>query len=132
MIEYDTIQIEKIEISEDLLTCYEEEGYTYLHCTFHCNRVGGIWINIYKTSFLVNGKTKLGLIHALNIPYPPAVKVLSNRGDSHNFTLVFPAIPKDWETFDFSERAGRGKMNFDTIRNIRRNNSGVYKVIITF
>ncbi len=118
-------------MSNDLLESFEENGFTYLHCTYITSPkfIGGWWVNIHETSYLVNGTNeKLAMLNALNIPLAPKRHCLKKFGDSLKFTLVFPAVPKDWETFDFIEFCDG--INGLSIKNITRNNTGVYKVRI--
>lgn len=131
MIEFDTLKYEKVEVSNDLLTSAEEAGYTYLHCTYTVNKEGGAWINIWKSSYLVNDGVELKLVDAVNIPYSPEKHILFNFGDTFNFTLIFPAVPKDWATFDFIERCENNITGFN-IKNIVRNETGAYRVRVTF
>lgn len=123
----------EIVIADDLLTSYEEEGYTYLRCTFYTSPkyTSGWWVNIFKTSYLVNTllNERLELLQAINIPFAPERHYLKKRGDSLNFTLIFPKTPMHWEYFDFIEKCG-GDSGL-TIKNIKSNLSGVYKVVIS-
>lgn len=151
MIEYDTLTYSKIEVCNDLLTFFEEEGYTYLHCTYYTSPryQSGWWVNMGLESYLTNGKEHLKMIKAMNIPISPEKYFFKKFGDSLQFTLIFPAVPKDWSTFNFLERTGsklsiQETNNAETpnglftiheskglyINNIARNNTGVYKVVI--
>lgn len=151
MIEYDTLTYTKIEVSNDLLTSFEEEGYTYLHCTYITSPRyhSGWWVNINEDSYLTNGKEEIKMLNAMNIPLSPKKHYLKKFGDSLQFVLIFPAVPKSWNTFNFIERTqptlSREKkldaelgLVIETIQksdglyinNIERNNTGVYKVII--
>ena len=133
MIQFDTEKYVSIEISEDLLESYEEEGFTYLHCTSYASPKWntGWWINMNKTSYLTKSGTadKLTLLNAIGVPYAPEKMYLKRLGDFVKFTLIFPAIPKDWKVFNFIEFGGSVGDGL-SISNITRNNSGVYKVRI--
>ena len=133
MIEYDTLKYSKIEVSNDLLSSFEEEGFTYLHCTYITSPkyVSGWWVNMHQTSYLTTGKgdEKLTMLNAMNIPLAPKKHYFKKFGDSLKFTLIFPAVPKQWKVFDFVEDcAGSDGLN---IKNITRNSTGVYKVFIS-
>jgi hypothetical protein len=151
MIQYDTLTYTKIEVSNDLLASFEEEGYTYLHCTYITSPRyhSGWWVNISEDSFLTNGKEEIKMLQAMNIPLSPKKHYLKKFGDSLQFVLIFPAVPKSWNTFNFIERTQptlSKERSFDAelgvvietiqkseglyINNIERNNTGVYKVII--
>ena len=130
--ETETEQKVIIEIDTDLLEGAEEEAFTLLHCKyitspkFQC----GWWVNIYKTSYLKHmaSNETLEMLHAIGIPYAPEKHYLQKFGDSLSFTLVFPKIPKHWDYFNFIEICN-GEDGL-SINNIKRNNSGIYRVKI--
>jgi len=133
LIEFDTRKYEKIEVSNDLLESLEEEGFTYLHCTYYTSPkyVANWWVNIWKTSYLKSAASsdRLQLLTAIGIPYAPKRAYLKRKGDFLKFTLIFPAVPKYWKVFDFIEICG-GDSGL-SISNITRNETGVYKVRIS-
>jgi hypothetical protein len=47
-------------------------------------------------------------------------------GEEKRFTLCFPVLPKSWKVFDLVEKTGDNE-GF-VYRNIKRNDSGVYKL----
>lgn len=114
-------------------TQIEESGYTYLHCDYTTSPkfAFGWWVNIYKTSYLICRQTgeSLNLVDAINIPLAPNRYYLKKFGDSLQFVLVFPLVPKHWTKFDFIERCD-GKIGLKAL-NIIRNNTGVYKVSVS-
>jgi hypothetical protein len=131
MFEYDTRTYTKIEISNDLLQDFEEEGFTYLHCTYYTSPKyeSGWWVNIYPTSFLMGGNNqKLEMLHAINIPIAPEKHYLKKFGDYLKFTFIFPKIPTSWKLFDFIEECTSG--NGLAVYNIPRNNVGAYNVVV--
>ena len=123
----------EIIVADDLLTSGEEEGFTYLHCTYYASSkyTGGWWVNIFKTSYLVSKlhNERLQLLHAINIPIAPEKYYLKNLGDRINFTLIFPKTPVHWDYFDFIEKCG-GDTGL-SIKNIKCNETSVYRVIIS-
>jgi len=130
MIEYDTHIYTQIEVGNDLLNDFEEEGYTYLHCTYYTSPkfYSGWWVNIHATSYLVGGNNeRLLMLHAIDIPLAPERHYLKEYGDSLKFTLVFPKMPVSWKTFDFVEECKGGGLS---VKNIPRNNTGAYNVIV--
>lgn len=124
--------IQEIEVSEALLTSFEEEGYTYLHCVYYTSPKYhfGWWVNMNADCYLESAVSsdKLSLIKAINIPMSPARHYLKRKGDCLRFTLIFPRVPNDWTSFHFRElsKAGDGL----SISHISRNNSGVYRLRI--
>ena len=132
VIEFDTEKYISIEVSNDLLEFTEEEGFTYLHCTYYTSPkyIAGWWVNIWKTSYLTSNSStdRLQLLQAIGVPYAPEKAYLKRKGDFLKFTLIFPAVPKDWKVFNFIEACGGD--NGLSISNISRNNTGVYKVRI--
>jgi hypothetical protein len=121
------------DIEDDLLVGIDEEAYTILHCKFTTSAMydAGWWVNIRKTSHLQNRTStkKLAMLHAIGIPYAPEKHYLKNRGDCLNFTLIFPKIPDHWKAFDFIEDDGTG--NGLMASAIKRNRSGIYRVVVT-
>ena len=151
VIEFDTESYISIEVSNDLLTSFEEEGFTYLHCTYVTSPryTSGWWVNICENCVLTNGKEEIKMLNAMSIPLSPKKHFFKKLGNSLQFTLIFPAVPKSWDTFDFIEytkdtRAVEGKIDLEAgiitqkiveskglyINNITRNSTGVYKVNI--
>lgn len=124
--------ISKPSIESEPLTEAEESGYTYLHCVYFTSPKFhfGWWVNIWKTSYLLNPITveSVSLLEAINIPLAPQRHYLKKFGDSLRFVLVFPPLPAHWESFDFVEHC-RGEMGLSA-SNILRNNTGVYKVVL--
>lgn len=87
------------------------------------------WININEETYLVNElgfkAEKLKMIRAENIPIAPNRLYLENKGDSHRFRLIFPAIPDSWgDTFHLQEY-GTGLDGF-FIMDFKRNATGRY------
>ena len=107
----------------------EEMGYTYVHITGYPNLFydSDWWINIWRTTFLVDSLTNdsIELISAVNIPFGPDRHYFKHKGDRLNFTLIFPKLPKSWEAFHLFENAPSGGFE---IRNIGRNETGIYRL----
>jgi len=135
---------ESLIIPYDLVSEYEEAAFTYLHCTYTTSPKydNGWWVNIHRECYLTSivSKDELLMINAIGIPLSPDRHYLQRRGDSITFTLIFPAIPKNWILFDLEERGATtptirtrnvilasGSLS---IRNIQRNDTGVYHVRI--
>jgi hypothetical protein len=105
------------------------EGQTLVHCKYvsQDKYKNGGWVNIYKTTFLVNPDTKdiLPLAQAYNVPVSPARHYFKQAGQLKQFTLLFPQVPKHWKRFHLLEVAEKGGFR---ATDITRNDSGVYHV----
>ena len=111
----------------------KEESQTTIHCNYVSKHkyINGGWLNIYATTYLsstTTNNTDLELQHVENVPIAPNKHFFTKVGDHKRFTLYFPAIPKDWETFDLVEKTNTG--NGFVIKNIHRNNNGIYEIFI--
>ena len=104
-----------------------ENQLTFVHITYTTSPKydSGWWVRIHPQTFLFNPVTcdKLDLQSAINIPYSPKKAYLKRKGDQLHFTLIFSAIPEDWDTFHLVEPG-----NGDTfvLENFKRNAEGVY------
>ena len=124
IIKIDNATIKKIRES------FQEEAQTIVHCSYVPKGVyaDGSWVNIYPTTYLVNNKQKLPLVHAENIPMSPQMHIFNKPAELKQFILIFPSIPKDWESFSLLENCGDHE-GF-VVDNIKRNNSGVYQITL--
>ena len=124
-----SVQIDHSTI-EQLRESLQEEAQTIVHCNYVSKRkyVNGGWVNIYPTTYLVHNDEKLQLIHAENIPFAPAIHKFNRSGELKRFTLIFPSIPKDWDSFSLIEDSGTHECF--SVHNIQANHSGVYEVAI--
>lgn len=108
----------------------EVEGQTLVHCKYVSKdkyKNGG-WVNIYKTTFLVNPDTKdmLAMAQAFHVPVSPARHFFKQAGQLKQFTLLFPRIPKHWKRFHLLEVADKG--GGFRVSDIARNERGVYHI----
>jgi len=109
-----------------------ETGRTFIHCTFTSQPeyVDGGWLNIFPTTYLVNRETgkKLQIEFSLDIPVAPKFHLSRRVKEQIRFTLIFPKLPSDWQTFTLIEESERENplVKFD----IKRNKFGVYKVVL--
>ena len=115
---------------QQLEESYKEEAQTLVHCNYVSKRkyTNGGWVNNYPTTFLVNDNEVIPLLYAINIPLSPNIHVFKSAGELKQFTLVFPTIPKEWESFSLIENCN--DHDGFVVINIERNNSGVYEVNI--
>ena len=101
-----------------------------MHCRYvsKTKYINGGWVNIHPTTFLVCNEETLPLLHAENIPMAPSMHMFKRPGEIKHFTLIFPAIPKEWKAFSFIEECSSG--GGFVVRNMTRNNSGVYNIFL--
>jgi len=133
-IQHSTKQTTLIEINisplDQIYDSLHDEGQTIVHCSYvsKTKYVNGGWVNIHPTTFLVHKEETLPLLHAENIPMAPGMHMFKRPGEIKHFTLIFPAIPKEWAAFSFIEecRSGAGFV----VRNMTRNDSGVYNIFL--
>lgn len=109
------------------------EGQTIVHCRYISTdkfKNGG-WVNICKSTFLVNADTKdfLALAKAINIPVNPGRHFFKTPGQIKQFTLLFPHVPKFWKCFHLVELV-KGGAGFK-VKDIERNATGVYQIDLT-
>ncbi len=111
----------------------EEIPNTMLYCRYTTSPVfvANWWINISKTCYLVNlfSGEKIEMISAIGVPYAPAKYHLKKFGDSINFILIFPQIPKAWATFNLIENTGADRPL--SSRGLVRNDTGIYRVVVS-
>jgi hypothetical protein len=116
--------------ADQIYDSLHEEGQTIVHCRYvsKTKYINGGWVNIHPTTFLVREDETLPLLHAENIPMAPGMHMSKKPGEIKHFTLIFPAIPKEWAAFSFIEecRSGGGFV----VRNMTRNDSGVYNIFL--
>ncbi len=109
-----------------------ETGRTFIHWTFtrQPEYVDGGWLNIFPTTYLVNMETgkKLQMGFSLDIPVAPKFHFSRRVNEQIRFTLIFPKLPADWQTFTLIEKSERENslVKFD----IKRNKFGVYQVVV--
>lgn len=116
----------------ELSNLIEEQGVTMVHFSFTASVIAqmGSWVCIWPTTYLVKKNSDdlvyNKLILAINIPVAPDRKFFGRRGKDYSCTLIFPKLPDDWTAFHFHEKTTIEREI--EIRNIQRNNTGVYRV----
>jgi hypothetical protein len=87
--------------------------------------VDGGWLNIFPTTYLINRETgkMLRMEFASDIPVAPKCHFFPKVNEQIRFTLIFPKLPADWQTFTLIEESERENplVKFD----IKRNKFGV-------
>lgn len=127
-------QTDSVEISistlKKIYESFQEDGQTIVHCSYVSKRkyVNGGWVNIYPTTFLMYYDEMLPLLHAENIPLGPGKHMFNKPGELKQFTLIFPPVPNGWEYFNLVEECP--STDGFVVTNIKRNNSGVYEVML--
>jgi hypothetical protein len=122
----------KPELDSELLASIDPQSltdsYVYVHCYFQ-NEWKDALVRIWKTTFLVDQATglKSGLIHAENISIAPLWTIIPDK-ITHNFLLVFGALPKGCSQFDLIEEIPQP--GGFCVKNIQRNRHDVYHVDI--
>ncbi len=88
-----------------------ETGRTFMHCTFTSQPeyIDGGWLNIFPTTYLVNWETgkKVRMEFALDIPVAPKCHFFRRVNEQIRFTLIFPKLPADSQTFTLIEESER-------------------------
>ena len=103
-----------------------EDSYVYVHCAFD-NTWKDALIRIWKTTFLMDKASgaRSSLVHAENISIAPVWTIIPD-GRTHNFILIFSALPKTCMAFDLVEDIPQPGGFF--VKDIRRNARDVYHV----
>ncbi len=122
-----------INIDKELLKDFNDESVTIIHITVNppVEKGDGWWINLNPKCFLRNYQSvsnSLPLLHAFNIEIAPALEYIQPKFDSKKFTLIFPAIPMDWEEFDLYEYSEFAEPV--EILNIPRVSSCIYNIVL--
>lgn len=102
------------------------DSYVYVHCYFQ-NEWKDALVRIWKTTFLVDSASglKSGLVHAENISIAPLWMLIPDNV-THNFLLIFAALPKSCSQFDLIEEIPQpGGFH---VTNIPRNQNDVYHI----
>ena len=102
------------------------DSFVYVHCSFD-NEWKDALVRIWKTTFLVDkaGGNKSALIHAENISIAPLWTLIPDN-KTHNFLLIFEALPKSCKRFDLVEQISLpGGFH---VADIARNQQDVYHI----
>jgi hypothetical protein len=124
------------QISPDLLSSSEKEACSEGATTIHCHYISpekymnGGWINIAKTTFLLNKEDNrmLSMIQVNNIPISPEKHYFKKANQKFAFTLFFPLLPDNWKFFSLIEITNEPSPVM--IHEIERNKTGIYNVNI--
>jgi hypothetical protein len=95
--------IEKISLDDD----YTRVDFVYIAPKKYIN---GGWIQIDSGCYIrpIGSEVRYKLVSAINIPLAPSKYYFKNKGQVHQFTLLFPALPKRVKQIDIIERLAEG------------------------
>ena len=117
------------ELLEALQPKVETEKQVIVHCCFPRTPFADMQIRIWSSTFLIDESLvhKSSLIHHENISLFPNWTEVPPMKD-YWFTLIFSGLPKECKTFDLKEEIPQEGGFW--IKNIKRNSTDVYRVII--
>ena len=88
------------------------EEYTRIDFKYTSSKeyINGGWIQMERNSFIRDtlSKRTYPLLFALNITIAPEKFHFRRKGQAHNYTLVFPALPKSTKAIDIIEKEAVG------------------------
>lgn len=95
--------IEKISLDDD----FTRIDFVYIAPKQYSN---GGWIQINSGCYIrpIDSEVRYKLIRAINIPLAPSKYYFKSKGQVHQFTLLFPALPKNVKHIDIIERLAEG------------------------
>jgi hypothetical protein len=100
--------INKPVVNPDVVTSIEsqtlEDSHVYVHCHFSNNEQHEMMVRVWSTTFLVDNASGASstLIHAENVSMAPQWTVVPSNS-LYSFLLIFSALPKACQRFDFRE-----------------------------
>lgn len=117
------------EVKLELLSDTEETGQVIVHGRFSC-RASWELVRVWKTTYLIDRSSghRSQLLFAENICMAPMWTALK-MGETLRFTLIFEALPKGCNVFDFAEIIP--EPGGFLIENIRRNRQDIYTIDLT-
>lgn len=103
-----------------------EDSHVYVHCHFN-NPFTDALIRIWKTTFLIDQSlhSKSGLLHVEKISIAPQWTLIPD-GVTYSFLLIFSALPRSCNRFDFVEEINQP--GGFLVRGISRNTTDVYHI----
>lgn len=112
---------------DQTLTQVREERQVIVHCQLE-DAEPGMLVRIWQSTYLIDTHTgnRSALLYAENISTAPVWTRIN--GSQFNFTLVFSALPQACALFDLREIISEPG-GFE-VKNILRNDSDVYRVIL--
>lgn len=108
----ENLGIEKIILHDN----YTRIDFVYIASHEYIN---GGWIQMNPNCFIrpVGSDAYYKLLKAINIPIKPSKFYFQSQGQLHNYTLIFPALPKDTKQIDIIENFTEGDyFNFFNVK----------------
>ncbi len=95
--------VEKISLNDD----FTRIDFVYISPRKYVN---GGWIQLDSGCYIrpIGSQVHYKLVSAINIPLAPAKYYFKSKGQVHQFTLVFPALPKNVKQIDIIESLAEG------------------------
>jgi hypothetical protein len=95
--------VEKISLNDD----FTRIDFVYISPRKYIN---GGWIQLDSGCYIrpIGSQVHYKLVSAINIPLAPAKYYFKSKGQVHQFTLVFPALPKNVKQIDIIESLAEG------------------------
>ena len=95
--------VEKISLNDD----FTRIDFVYIAPRKYVN---GGWIQLSSGCYIrpIGSQVHYKLVSAINIPLAPAKYYFKSKGQVHQFTLVFPALPKNVKQIDIIESLAEG------------------------
>ncbi|MBC6491495.1 hypothetical protein ACFSQD_12975 [Flavihumibacter stibioxidans] len=114
------------DVKQDLLADAEETGQVIVHGRFTC-RASWELVRVWKTTYLIDRSSghRSQLLFAENICMAPMWTALE-MGETLRFTLIFEALPRGCNVFDFAEIIP--EPGGFLVENIRRNRQDIYTI----
>ena len=96
--------IEKITLDDD----FTRIDFVYIASKKYLN---GGWIQIDSGCYIrpIGSEIRYKMVSAINIPLAPSKFYFKSQGQVHQFTLLFPALPKSVKQIDIIERLAEGR-----------------------
>jgi hypothetical protein len=96
--------IEKISLDDD----FTRIDFVYIAPKKYLN---GGWIQIDSGCYIrpIGSEIRYKMVSAINIPLAPSKFYFKSQGQVHQFTLLFPALPKSVKQIDIIERLAEGR-----------------------
>jgi hypothetical protein len=96
--------IEKISLDDD----FTRIDFVYIAPKKYLN---GVWLQIDSGCYIrpIGSEIRYKMVSAINIPLAPSKFYFKSQGQVHQFTLLFPALPKSVKQIDIIERLAEGR-----------------------
>ena len=120
----DNLGIEKISLDDN----FTRIDFVYISPKMYVN---GGWIQMNAGCFIrpIGSDTRYKMIKAINIPIAPSKYHFKSSGQVHQFSLLFPALPKSVRQIDVIEKLAEGEyFNFFRVQ-LQHNGPTLIRII---